>query len=105
MLTDIKTRRASQGPRRLRSGELSQRERLLHEEARRNGVRMQLGLTAKRTVAKPGERKDYFQVGHCWVIECRTEAAVKYVRRRLAELMKELDGMVVEEVGEEPPDA
>ena len=43
---------------------------------------------------RPCERQNR-SLGRSWVVECRTPTAVKYVRLRLRDLMKELDGTIL----------
>lgn len=70
------------------------RNQALADELERGPVKLRVPIVYYRR-----HKRNYTTLERSWVIECRTPAAVAYVRRRLRELMKELDGTAVVEEG------
>jgi hypothetical protein len=83
---DIIVKRAKkiESPKRLRG------RQVLAREQDRGPVTLRVPLMMYRA----SERQNR-QIGRSWVIECRTPAAVAYVRVRINELMRELHRTVV----------
>jgi hypothetical protein len=91
-MSDIRTRVASAPA---RGGDVN-RSREVAEQCKRGICELRLQLRMKRSCSRDGSAKEIL-VGRSMVLECRTPAAVRLVRARLAALMKELDGISVVE--------